>query len=62
MTNLRRGILVWAVIMVAMIAVLALTSCLAPLQDALIPDEPGRDTVTVTDTLYLPPPCHHHCK
>ena len=59
MTPLRRGILVWAVLMVAMCAVLMLTAC--DLSDVLWNDPPARDTVTVTDTLYLPPPCHHHC-
>ena len=58
MTNLRRGILVWAVLMVVLVAALALTGC--DLSDVLWNDPPARDTVTVTDTLYLP--CHHHCR
>ena len=59
MTPLRRGILVWAVLMVVLVAALALTGC--DLSDVLWNDPPARDTVVVHDTLYLPKPCHHHC-
>lgn len=56
MTPLRRGILLWAALCAALVLALALTAC--DLSDILWNDPPARDTLIVTDTLYIP--CHHH--